>query len=140
MSRIDFDQAFSVGFISFGRLPYEWNNFIDPESILTEWPKLSCAPARGKKKRGVGSPKIGPRSGQPGKPAFRPQTHVSQGAICFLPREDGWEGPFGMPRCGSVTYGAPSLSCSVALFPFSFGGCPTKIVFLKKGSLFFQGH
>ena len=28
---------------------------------------------------------------------------------------------------------------SGSLFPF-FGGCPTKIVFPKKGSLFFQGH
>ena len=35
------------------------------------------------------------------------------------------------------------LSCSVApiLFPHFFGGCPSKkMVFPKKGSLFFQGH
>ena len=34
-----------------------------------------------------------------------------------------------------------ALSCSVApiIFPFIFGGCPAKMVFVKKGSLF-QGH
>ena len=33
------------------------------------------------------------------------------------------------------------LSCSVApFFPCFFGGCPTKMVFPQKGSLFFQGH
>ena len=32
------------------------------------------------------------------------------------------------------------LSCSVApFFPFCFGGCPTKMVFPKKGSPFFPG-
>ena len=30
------------------------------------------------------------------------------------------------------------LSCSVAPFFFFFGGCPTKMDFPKKGSLFFQ--
>ena len=33
-----------------------------------------------------------------------------------------------------------ALSCSVApVFPLFFGGCPTKMVFPKKGSLFFPG-
>ena len=47
------------------------------------------------------------------------------------------------PVCpvGCFVFSGPLLSCSVApFFPFFFGGCPTKQVFPKKGSFFFQGH
>ena len=61
-------------------------------------------------------------------------------ARVILPNEGvkktGWNTAL---RPGLAEPAKPQL-CSGPLFPLFFGGCPTKMVFPKKGSLFFQGH